>query len=162
MLAQIIKEMNESLETYKQQYKILELVEPLLKPFEGKKITARIETAVKKVLEPLGYDVSYFIDYSWYTLKVYDNGLKYDSAVRFTLGRVKNTLNDGIFTIEQFKSNNVCYYKNKERIDLLTNQLNNPNVIKEFVQRYENIKNLQSEFEKDVYKIESLKFKFKF
>ena len=166
MFTQIIKEMNESLETYKQQYKILELVEPLLKPFEGKKITARIETAVKKVLEPMGYDVRYFPDYSWYTLKVYGNGLKYDNAVRFNLGYKGNTNLFGEFTMKNFESNNKCYYANKERIDhltnQLTNQLTNPNVLREFVTRYENIKKLQEEFENDVIKTYGYEFKHKF
>lgn len=148
MYEEIVKDLNKNLEMYKEQYKILELVEPILKQFEGKKITARIETAVKKVLNPLGYTVQYFKDYSWYTLKVYGNGLLYDNAVRFNLGYE----NRGEFSFENFKSNNGCYYKNQERIEDIEVMLSDTDRIKSFIITFEEVKKLQSDFESVVAK----------
>lgn len=109
---------------------ILELIEPVMRTFEGKKITKRIETAVKKVL-PAGYVTSYCFQYSWFSLKIWGNELKYDDKIDLTIGY------DTDFKMERYLYHNQRYYLDKGRFEELGKWT--PQMVMDLVQKKEEV-----------------------
>lgn len=117
---------------------ILELVEPVMRTFEGKKITKRIETAVKKVL-PSGYVTSYGFQYSWFSLKIWGNELTYDDKIDLTLGYEVD------FKMERYLYHNQRYYLDKGRNEVLNTWT--PEMIMELIQKKEEVERVIKDFE---------------
>ena len=99
---ELIKKIKKHIDLLKVKKEIFELVIPVLKTFEGKQVSKRIENKLKEQLPQL--TISYYQSYTYIELKVWGNGLKYDDRINFNL--CKND-SDKIFKME-----NVLQYDN--------------------------------------------------
>lgn len=64
-----------------------QLVE-IFKPFEGKKISKRLATAIEKALPD--YTVSYSTDYGHYSIRIWGNGIDFNERYDFLIGYESN------------------------------------------------------------------------
>lgn len=126
--------------------KILDAIEPVLKSFDGKTISKRIETAIKKALPE--YTVYYGKSYSWYEVRIWGNGIKYDNSITLNLGYLRDT---DTLNFDWFVKNNKFLYLEKERMDILVavsddslHELNTK--YEEYLSIKEQFKNFISEF----------------
>jgi hypothetical protein len=104
-----------------------------LRPFEGKKITKRIATAVEKAIPEytVYYDGGKNVS-GIYHLTIWGNGISMDQRIQLYLGSVQVTTPHGepipakTFFVERFLDANCCYYeaaqeRNAKRRKLLKN-----------------------------------------
>ena len=134
----IITAIREQQEKYYKQVWVLNKVLPILRQFEGKKMSKRIETAVLKELT--GYTVYYGHKYSWYELKIWGNGISYDDMVSLNLGY------NEIFTYEEFERCSKCYFLNVNRYDELNKYINQPEILQTMVDKYNELQITLSNF----------------
>jgi len=140
MLQSIIKDIKEYQDTLAHNINILSLIEPVIRTFDGKKITKRIETAVKKVL-PEGYVTFYQFKYSWFELSIWGNGIKFDHSIRLTLGY------NEFFSFEDYVERNQRYYLDKSRCEELDGYLNDPVYLKGLCDKKESLLKQMKEYE---------------
>ena len=90
------------------------LVESNLKNFEGKKITKRIETALKAALPE--YSVHYSTDHGMHKISIWGNGLDYGRRLTYYLGHLNNS---DILDMLLVQKQNTCWELEKSRTETL-------------------------------------------
>lgn len=145
---QVLEAIGKQMESYKFHMEILAIIEPVLKTFEGKKITKRIETAIQAALPT--YTLYYGHPYSWYTLQLWNKNINFDQRINLNLGY------DDIFSMEAFIKSNQCYYLDAERYTELKEYIDHPALIEVLVRNQNSIKESLKMYESlipDVYPI---------
>lgn len=94
ILADMLARLDATVAINAHKHRVMVAMLDALRPFEGKQITKRLATAVQKALPE--YTVYYDAEYSWIKLKIWGNGLEYNSNVDVIL-TYTGTGNDGIY-----------------------------------------------------------------
>lgn len=101
----------EALAARKVRFALYKKAEAALKPFEGKKITRALATAIEKALP--GYNVFYKKSYSWFEVDIWGEEIPYAERVTLNLGYFSNP----IFDFVKFVCNgNGCYSLEEGRL----------------------------------------------
>jgi len=108
-------------------YELICIVRDTLKPFDGKKINARIKTAVAKVL-PL-HTIYFDKRHGMFHLMIWGNGIEYDQRMDILLGYEESdfgTYQEHIFRLKPIKDLHrgfeylaTCYFCEGPRVDAL-------------------------------------------
>lgn len=158
MEEQLKKYLQDNIERCKFNLATMAIIEETLKPFEGKQITKRIETALKKALPDLL--VTFEKMYSNFSLKIYkwEGNVKSKHGMYLNLGYHSGStygdhdpLKNGVFNLESFKSSAIGYYLDKERLEKYTKALRK---VKQWVKIAEQIKNGYDDLKDDMEKLE--------
>lgn len=139
MLQKMVKSIMDVQDKQNVNYFILTLIEPILRRFDGKKITKRIETAIKKELPE--YTISYGFTYSWYSLKIWGNGISWDDKIDLQLGY------NEFFDMDEYIRLNQRYYLESERYNTLQGYLDDLSKLKELVALHTEVKDMIKKFE---------------
>jgi hypothetical protein len=143
-VSDIIKAIEERQAIQKRAVDILSIIEPVLKSFDGKTISKRIETAIKKVLPE--FTVYYGKSYSWYELKIWGNGVDYQNNLSLNLGY---TSTSDVFNFEWYVTNNQRSYLEKSRYEHLEVYRTDVEKLVNLSIRYEELLETISEFKKE-------------
>lgn len=84
-------------------------VEKVLKEFEGKKISKRIETALKNNEYLKDFTIHYGMEYSFYKISIWNNGIEYNDKISMNL---VHTSSIKTVNLEKIKSNSNQFYFN--------------------------------------------------
>ena len=120
LLSTIIADITAEQERHLRVMTIITAIEPVLKTFDGKKMSKRIETAIQKVLPD--NTVFFGKSYSWYVLTFLGNGIEYEDRIEFNLGYFSS---GDIFDYKWFTEQNVGVYSNKKRYEELVDVIAN-------------------------------------
>jgi len=85
---ELVKKINAYIAKLEKKVIVMQLIIPVLKSFEGKTVSKRIETKAKEVLKD--FTVYYAVGYVEHELKIWGNGIDYDNMITIRLCR-----NDG-------------------------------------------------------------------
>ena len=125
---QLLDRINERIDHYKVRLELFNQIEPVIKEFDGKKITKRIQTKLRKKLSKRVVYLNK--DYSMFQLVIWgDNNLLFSNARkihfndRFTslIGYKDNPIVD----YDKFIEYNQCHILNDERIKSLKRAIEN-------------------------------------
>lgn len=141
MLEQIMKEIEEIQAKQSINYKIILQSAELLKSFDGKKCSKRMESAFKKLYPD--YTVYSGRRYSYYELKIWGNGIKYQDSIDLLISY------DEVFNYEKFLYNNQRYFLEAERYQKLQEVKEDKSQIENLISEYQSIKNQIEEFKKN-------------
>ena len=110
-------EVKKRINLYSQQLTVVKEVFEVLKQFEGKQINRRIATALKDTPTLAPYTIHYHKYYSWYALRIWGNGLDYNSgSLSLNLGY----LSEGDkLNLDTVRENFSGYFLNEGRIKQL-------------------------------------------
>ena len=146
----VTETVKERISKYEEQLKIYTIVRVYLEKnlikYEGKKMTKRIETALKKCELSILENYTFYLstEYGRFTLVFWKGNLS--NQVRIHLN-----YNDSVFLMDKFMESNKCYALNKDRLNVLRSQLNdgwiesNVNKINAVVDQYEALKDNTSD-----------------
>jgi len=115
---QVAEKINARIYTAEQNLLWINTVLDVLKKFEGKKITKRIETALKARPEMKGLIIYYGVDYGQYRLSIWGNGRGYNDRFTLTIDNKPGQWRNGCDTVdlERVKENAKCYTLEEGRI----------------------------------------------
>lgn len=113
----VVNRLAEWIAQSKQNIAILEKIEAILAGFQGRQITAEIEAAIKKDLP--SHTLLYQKEYSFYTLSIWGEGIKYERRIHVRLGCFsQNTdLYQETMNMKWFQANNLGYYNEYLRLE---------------------------------------------
>ena len=136
MEEQLKKYITDNIDRCNSNLAAMKIIEEVLKPFEGKQITKRIETALKKALPDFCVNMEKQTSYFWLTLYKWvetskgagrirsDNGmymnLGYHGGSRYGDRRPER---NGVFKLEIFNDSARGYYLDAERLEKYTKAL---------------------------------------
>lgn len=141
MLERIMKEISEIQAKQSTNYKVLLRAAEVLKSFDGKKCSKRMETAFKKLYPD--YTVYSGNRYSYYEMRIWGNGIGYQDSIDLVVSYDEN------FDYEKFINNNQRYFLEAERYAKLEELKNNSNEIQDLIYQYESIENQIKIFKKN-------------
>lgn len=107
----ILKSINNRMETAKFSYTLYELLLKNLEKFDNKPINKRIETHLKNVMP----EYTFYLEslYGMYHIRFSTNGKDYNDSQSFLIGYHNNP----VFTIDDFKKFNTCHFLELERLN---------------------------------------------
>ena len=144
---QLLDRINESIDHYKVRLELFNQIEPVIKEFDGKKITKRIQTKLRKKLSKRVVYLNK--DYSMFQLVIWgDNNLLFSNARkihfndRFTslIGYKDNPIVD----YDKFIEYNQCHILNEKRIKSLKRAIED---IDDIVRLHNEICDIKERFE---------------
>ena len=142
MLKEIMKSIEDLQKTQYTNYKVAIQAAEVLKAFDGKKCSKRMENAFKKRFP--NYTVYCGRQYTWYGFKIWGNGIEYQYAVDLLL-----TYDDDDFDYEKFVGYNQRYFLEAGRYETLQEIKEEPEKLKSLIEEYENIQKQIEEFKKN-------------
>jgi len=101
------------IESAELNFKLWKVVQSALLKFEGKTISKRIETEIKKLLPD--NTIYYDNNYGMYHIVIWGNGIKYDNRLSFLLGYANNPIVDG----KKILDHNLCHELEEGRANKL-------------------------------------------
>ena len=109
----VFENIQNRIEDAKLNYFLWKKIEKILEKFEGKQITKRIETEVKKQLPE--YTIYYKHDYTMFQLVVWGNGIDYNKNKTFYFGYDSNPY----VNMVKIRESNQCHDLEKSRYEKL-------------------------------------------
>jgi DNA topoisomerase VI subunit A len=153
-VSEVINKLKNTIEVYKKQLKIINILFEALKQFEGKAITKRIITVLQKSEALKDYHVSLDTSFGMYHINIFSSkeNISFGTSFRALIAYHGS---ENIVNIEKIKEYNQCYTLNEGRIKNLEENMNK---VESLVNRWNKAFLAMKQVNKEAENIEGLEY----